>query len=332
MSKKIKWGILGLGNIANLFASDLQLSNNAVLHAVASRNAEKAKDFSKKYHASQYYTSYEALAEDPEIDIIYVATPHSFHFEHTMMCLKKGKGVLCEKPLGLNSKEVELMIREARSRNLFLMEGMWTRFIPATNKLVEILENNIIGEVLFMRADFGFKAEANPEGRLFNKKLGGGSLMDLGIYPLYLSLLALGNPSKVNSVARMTVTNVDGHCSMLFDYESEAKAFLESTIEAETPTEAYFHGSKGSVKLHSRFHHSEKISILRDGKEEILDLKFNGHGYIYEIEEVNRCLLNGETESRKLPLQMSLDISRLIDQVKEEIGLKYETSEESNGV
>ena len=332
MNKKIKWGIIGLGKIANKFAEDLQLSNNSMLYAVASRDGEKAKIFSEKYKSTKFYASYEELADDSEIDVIYVATPHTFHFENTMLCLKKGKGVLCEKPMGINSREVETMVREAELRNLFLMEGIWTRFIPATEKLLEILYNQTIGDVLSIRADFGFKADSNREGRIYNKKLGGGSLLDLGIYPIYLSLLTLGIPIDIKIMARMTDTHVDGYCSMLFDYENGAKAILESTIEADTPTEAYIYGSKGSLKLHSRFHHTEKITISQNGENTVLDIKYKGNGYIHEIEEVNKCLLNREIESSKLPLKISVDVITLIDRIKEEIGLKYETKTPTNNV
>jgi predicted dehydrogenase len=330
MNKKIKWGIIGLGKIANKFAEDLELSSHSELYAVASRNGEKAKNFSEKYNAIKFYDSYEELADDAEIDVIYIATPNTFHFENTMMCLKKGKGVLCEKPMGINSREVEAMVREAELRNLFLMEGIWTRFIPATKKLLEILYNKTIGDTLFIRADFGFKADSNREGRIYNKKLGGGSLLDIGIYPIYLSLLALGIPIEIKTMARMTDTDVDGYCSMLFDYENGAKAILESTIEADTPTEAYIYGSKGSLKLHSRFHHSEKITIFQNEETSVLNVKFKGNGYIHEIEEVNKCLLNGEIESSKLPLKTSVNLITLIDRVKAEIGLEYDTKTVTN--
>lgn len=330
MNDKINWGIIGLGSIANQFAEDLQLSDNSVLYAVASRNGEKAKIFGEKYNSTKFYDSYEALAEDPEIDVIYIATPHTFHFENTMMCLKKGKGVLCEKPMGVNSREVETMIREAESRNLFLMEAIWTRFIPATSKSLEILSNKTIGDISFIRADFGFTADSNREGRLYNKKLGGGSLLDIGIYPIYLSLLTLGIPIDMKVMARMTDTDVDSYCSILFDYENGAKAILESTIEADTPIEAYIYGSKGSLQLHRQFHHTEKITISQNGEKEVLDIKYKGNGYIHEIEEVNKCLLNGEIESSKLPLKMSVDLITLIDRVKKEIGLKYETKTPPN--
>lgn len=324
MSKKINWGIIGLGKIANKFAADLRLSSGSTLYGVASRDISKAKAFGEKFNAIKYYGSYEELAGDAEIDIIYVATPHAFHFENTMMCLRKGKAVLCEKPMGMNSNEVALMIEEAKARNLFLMEGIWTRFIPGTEKLIELLNKKIIGDLSFIRADFGFKANFNPESRIYNKKLGAGSLLDIGIYPIYLSLLTMGVPMDIKAMARMTETGVDSYCSMLFDYENGAKANLESTIEEKTPTEAYIYGTNGSIKLHSRFHHTEKITISRKGEEEILDIKYKGNGYIHEIEEVNKCLLNQEIESSKLPFKTTIDLTALMDRVKKEIGLNYQ--------
>ncbi len=323
MTKKIKWGIIGPGKIANKFAADLAISNDSVLHGVASRDINKAKAFGERYDAINCYDSYEQLAEDPEVDVIYIATPHVFHYENTMMCLKKGKAVLCEKPMGINSNQVEEMLKEAASRNLFLMEAIWTRFIPATEKLLALIDQNAIGEVLFMRADFGFKGDNNLESRIYNKKLGGGSLLDIGIYPIYLSLLILGLPADIKAMARMTETEVDSYCSMLFNYNNKSKAILESTIEANTPTEAYIYGSEGTIKLHRRFHHANKITLSKNGVDEIFDINYKGNGYFHEIEEVNNCIRQGLTQSSKLPLSLSLDLIKLIDRVKNEIGLKY---------
>lgn len=324
MNKKVNWGIIGLGKIANKFAADLQLSNKAVLYGVASRDINKAKSFGKKFSSITSFGSYHELADDPNIDVVYIATPHTYHFENTMMCLRKNKHVLCEKPMGLNTKEVEIMIAEAKSRKLFLMEGIWTRFIPGIEKLLDLLSKNSIGNILSLHADFGFKAEVDFQKRLYNKELGGGSLLDIGIYPIYLSIITMGLPKDIAATAQMTETGVDNSCSMEFIYENKSKASLESSIESKTPTEAYIKGSNGSIKLHSRFHHTEKITISRDATTEILDIKYNGQGYIHEIEEVNTCILNQETESSKLPLKTSLDLISIIDKVKEKIGLTYD--------
>ncbi len=323
MGKKINWGIIGLGKIAHKFASDLQLSDTAILHGVASRNSAKAQEFSETYQSINYYGSYEELVKDPKIDIVYIATPHTFHFENTMMCLANGKAVLCEKPMGIDAHQVQTMVNEAKTRNLFLMEGIWTRFIPATKKLLEILDANSIGDIISIRADFGFKGDADLESRVYNKELGGGSLLDIGIYPIYISLLLLGIPCDIKSMARMTKTNVDSYCSMLFNYENNAKALLESTIEANTPTEAYIYGTEGTIKLHSRFHHTEKITLSKNGKETVFDIKYQGNGYIHEIEEVHECLLQGKTQSSKVPYSLSIDLISILDRVKKEIGLQY---------
>lgn len=324
MHKKINWGIIGLGKIASKFAADLQLSDTAILHGVASRSMDKAIAFSEKYNAKKAYDSYEALANNPEVDVIYIATPHVFHFENTMLCLQHNKAVLCEKPLGINSTQVQTMIEEARSRKVFLMEAIWTRFMPSYQKILELLDEKTIGDIISIRADFGFLGELNTENRLYNKKLGGGSLLDIGIYPIFLSLLVLGMPTEVNAMARMTTTEVDSFCAMLFNYENGAKAVLESTFEVNTPTEAYIFGSKGSIKLHRRFHHTNTITLYTNDEETVFELPHAGIGYIHEIEDVNNCIHNGETENSKLPLAFSEQLMTIIDQVKAKIGLRYE--------
>ncbi len=323
MNNKINWGILGLGNIATKFASDLQLSTTSTLQGVASRSLDKAKAFGDQFNATKHYGTYDDLANDPDIDIIYIATPHPYHFENTMMCLKKGKAVLCEKPMGMDSEQVKLMLEEAKAQNVFLMEAIWTRFMPAIEKVLELLDQNVIGDVQFIRADFGFKAPVNFDSRLYNKALGGGSLLDIGLYPIYFSLLTLGIPTDVKAMARMTKTEVDSYCAMLFDYKDGKKASLESTIEGNTPTEAVIYGSKGSIKLHHQFHHCEKITVSIDGIDTVYDLKHEGFGYFHEIEHVNQCLFNTEIESSKVPHNTSTNLMALIDIVKAKIGLTY---------
>ncbi len=326
MDRKIKWGIIGLGRIAGTFANDLLLHDKSVLYGVASREESKARKFAQKFNAVNYYGSYKELAKDPEIDVVYIATPHTLHFENTMMCLEEGKSVLCEKPMGINANQVKTMINKARSEKLFLMEAMWTRFIPATEKMLELIESKRIGDVSFIRADFGFRGDNNMESRLYNKQLGGGSLMDIGIYPLYLALLLKGMPEMVRASARMTKTGVvDTFCTMLLDWPNSGKAVLESTIEEKTPTEAYIYGEKGTLKLEFPFHHTKRISLLRNDRVvKVLDLDIKGYGYYHEIEEVTRCLMNGKTESERMPLSVSMDLMTLLDRVKKEIGLKYD--------
>jgi predicted dehydrogenase len=322
--KKIKWGIIGLGKIAAKFASDLLLSDRSELFAVASRDGEKAASFACQFKANKHYGTYADLAADPDIDVVYIATPHVFHFEQSMMCLQQGKNVLCEKPLGMNSWQVQIMMEEARKRNLFLMEGLWTRFIPATEKLIDLLAANAIGAPIFLHADFGFKGHFDPESRVFNKQLGAGSLLDIGIYPVYLSLLVFGQPTEIKAMARMSPTGVDSYCAMLGSFAHGGKAMLESTIEADTSTEAILVGTEGSIKLHSRFHHSEKITLTKNGAETDFVLPYTANGYVHEIEEVENCLLSGKTESDRVPLQTSLNLTSVLDRIRTEIGLVYE--------
>lgn len=326
MERSIRWGILGSGKIAHKFAEDLQQSEQGHLYAIASRTLSKAQEFSRKFSAQKALGSYEELIQDPKVDVLYIATPHPFHFQWSMKGLQNGKAILCEKPMGMNATQVERLIKVARQQKLFLMEGLWTRFIPGTQKLLEWIEEKPLGDLLFIRADFGFKAHKDPDSRIFNKSLGGGSLLDIGIYPIYLSLLTLGTPSASHAMARFTETEVDGYCSMLFDYESHAKAILESTIEANTPTEAFLYFEHGHIHMHSRFHHTEKLSLISpQGRESTYHIPYRGHGYIHEIEEVHHCLLSGKTESDLLPLSTSQELSKIMDQVRSVIGLEYST-------
>ena len=190
---------------------------------------------------------------------------------------------------------------------------------------MELIKKQSIGDINFVRADFGFKADKNPEGRVFNKKLGGGSLLDIGIYPIYLSLLTLGVPKAIQAMARMTEAQVDSFCAMLFDYPNGEKAILESTVETSTPIEGIIYGTKGSIKMHSPFHHSKKITLSRSGvPDEVYDIEYTGNGYFHEIVEVTNCLNNAKTESSRLPHALSLDLIGIMDQVKQIIGLQYD--------
>jgi predicted dehydrogenase len=325
MDKEIRWGIIGLGSIAHTFAEDLKINKHAKLQAVASRSSEKAEDFSKKFDVPGFYGSYEELASDPNVDIIYIATPHTYHLEHSRLCLQNRKHILCEKPMGVNARQVSELTTLSKKQSCFLMEGIWTRFIPATQKVLRIIQSGMIGEVISMKADFGFKANTDPEKRLFNKDLGGGALLDIGIYPVYLSLLLMGVPSNIQAMARMSKTGVDASTFMLFDHPNEGKALLDCSFEAHTPTEAWIDGSKGSIKMHSRFHHSRKISLhTNDGQEEHFDIPYLGNGYVHEIEHVHECLQAGYLESPLLPHTLSQELSETLDRVKEIIDLSYE--------
>ena len=326
MGDRIKWGIIGLGNIAHKFAHDLNLHEGVTLYAVASRNKDKALEFKEKYNSVLSFDNYEDLAKCKEIDIVYIATPHIFHYENTMMCLEAGKTVLCEKPLSMNAEQSKKMIALAKEKNLFLMEALWTRFIPATEKVLELINNNEIGKVKSIKADFGFEAKLRSRNRLFDNKLGGGSLLDIGIYPIFLSLLILGLPSKITANATIDKNNIDTKFSAILDYNDNVKALVESTFEEQTPTEALIIGENGSIKMHYQFHFSKKITLSEEGKpDKNFELNIVGNGYYHEIDEVVNCLKNGHIESEKLPHKFSLDLTTTLDKIRKQIGLKYDT-------
>lgn len=324
--KKYNWGIIGCGKIAHKFAQDLALVQNGQLYAVASRSQKKADDFGQQYHAPKCYDNYQALADDPNVDVVYIATPHPFHCEQTLMCLEAGKAVLCEKAFGMNKGEVEKMVNTAREKGLFLMEALWTRFIPGTLKVLELIENGKIGDIQTVKADFGFQAEYDVTKRLFNKKLGGGSLLDIGIYPIFLSLLTIGKPNNIQASAVYSPTGVDSSLAMIFEYDNNQTGILDSTLLASTPIEGWIFGSKGAIKMNRRFHHCENIELY-DSKFELVksfQIAFKGNGYFHEIEEVHQCLDAGKLESDKMPLSFSLDLIETLDSVRSVIGLEYD--------
>lgn len=320
----IKFGIIGLGKIANKFAQDLVRVDGCFLQAVGSRDLTKAKDFAATYQARQYYSSYEEVAADPEVDVIYIATPHVFHFDHTMMCLHAGKAVICEKPFAMNLKEVEIMIKTAKEKKLFLMEALWTRFIPGTLQVMELMDQNTIGEIHSFQANFGYVATTDPSSRLMAKELGGGSLLDIGIYPVFISLLLLGIPIETKSIAQLTTTGIDQHCAMLMKFKNGATAILESSFLAETSNKAVIFGNKGKITMHAPFHHTEKITVETHDKEPYqIAAPLINNGYTHEIEEVKNCFLSGRLESDKMSLQNSCELIKTLDLIRSQINLTY---------
>jgi predicted dehydrogenase len=316
MEKTINWGIMGTGYIANKFAAALQCVPNAKLFAVGSRTIGKSISFAQVYNVPRAYGSYEEIAKDKDIDVIYVATPHVFHFENTMISLENNKAVLCEKPFAMNEREVLNMVSRARERNLFLMEAFWTRFLPTLTKILEIINSGAIGDIIHIKSDFGMKPPYNPEGRLFNPALGGGSLLDIGIYPVFIALLLFGEPDEIVSEVLLGKTGVDETLSIIFKYKNGKMASLYSTFLAETPVETDICGTKGRIRMNRMWHMSENFIVTpNNGKPEIVEYKFPCNGYEYEAMEVTNCLLNGQAESRLMSLDFSLKLIRLLDRL-----------------
>jgi predicted dehydrogenase len=319
------WGIIGPGKIAHKFVQDLQAHvPNARVHAVASRSLDRSQAFATEYNIANVYGSYHEMLSCPNLDIVYIATPHSQHYQNTLLCLNAGIPTLCEKAFAVNSRQVSEMIDLAQTKKIFLQEAIWTRFHPATLQVLDWVKSGKIGEIVHIAADFGFKTNLTPEGRLLNKELTGGSLMDIGIYPLFISKLLLGEPKTIKAVGALSATEVDLNCSMSLNYESGATASLYSTIQAHTTCEAHIYGSKGKIKIHSRFHETHAITLEQDGEPPItLETERLGNGYSYEIADAQRCLEEGRNENNLLPLKFSQELMAQLDIIKKQIGVVY---------
>ena len=324
MHKTINWGIIGLGNIAHKFATDLLTIEDAKIYAVASRNQEKANEFASKYNATKAYSSYEALAKDPHIDAVYIATPHTLHKENTILCLDHGIAVLCEKPFAMDSDELNEMIAKAKDKNVLLMEALWTYFLPHYRYVLKALEDRIYGDVIKLEADFGFYRAFDNSSRLFNKSLGGGSLLDIGIYPIFASLSALGIPKHIKANATYFENGADSSCDMVFEYEKNVKAILKSTLIEDTPTEAIFYCKKGIIKINHQFHNPSTISLIpNEGEAATIDFNNKTIGYNYEAIHFNELLRQGKTESNVMSFEFSQSLIKTLDDVRNLINLHY---------
>lgn len=323
--KIYKWGIIGPGKIANKFAVALARVPGSVLWAVASRDEIKAKAFAEKHGAEKYYTTYEAIATDTDIDVVYIATPHTFHHAHALLCLKNKKAVLCEKPMSVNYASTMQMVAVARENNVFLMEALWTRFLPITNKVLELISDGVIGNVKFVKADFGTIFPFNADSRIYNVKLGGGSLLDIGVYPLFLALLLLGKPDEIKSMAHLAETGADETMSISLSYNNGNMAALFSTFAGHTPLTADITGNKGCIFLPVPWYKGSSIIVKTNAGEETgIAVPYGDNGFEFEIEEVTRCLDNGLTESNLLSHDFSLMMSKVVDDISKQCGLVYE--------
>ncbi|MGB5819139.1 MAG: Gfo/Idh/MocA family oxidoreductase [Saonia sp.] len=323
MNQKIRWGIIGLGNIAHHFAKDLSLVDDAELSVVASRSFEKAKEFADQYKVAHAFGSYQELFESNEVDVVYIATPHTSHASWSIMAMDHGKHVLCEKPMGINRAEVKRMVAAAQRNKVFLMEGLWSRFNPTIQKVKDLVAAGTIGDIGYIHADFAFPAmDRDMKGRLLNPELAGGSLLDIGIYPIFLSYLILGKPKKILATSNFYTTGTEIQTAIIFSYSS-AQAILYSGFKSKSEMKAEISGDKGSIYIQPRWHESESYTLEKDGKIENFDLPPTGKGYFHEIHEVHKCLRGDQIESELWSHQHSLDLAQLLDQVREQCGIVF---------
>jgi predicted dehydrogenase len=320
----IRWGILGTGKIAHAFASALRLLPDAQLVAVGSRSAESAGSFADLYEVPHRHDTYESLARDPDIDIVYIASPHSHHAQHALLCLEAGKAVLCEKAFTLNAREAQTVIDAARARNLFLMEAMWTRFIPAVAEARQLIAAGAIGKPMMLQADFGVRFEVDASHRLVNPQLGGGALLDLGIYPISLAAHFMGAITNAAATGGIGATQVDDNVAISLAHAEGGVSTALCGFHAHSPREALIVGTEGQVRLHGPFYKTTGFTIKpRDGEPYNVERRYEGNGYQFEAAHAMQCLRDGLTESPVMPLDETLAIMRVMDRVREQIGMRY---------
>ena len=324
---KIRWGILGCGRIARKFAADLLLLNDAELTAIASRSKETLELFAKDFACKHHHNNYEALAANDEVDVIYIATPHSHHYEHTMLCLNHDKAVLCEKAFAINSRQASEMIKTAKERKVFLMEALWTKFLPHYKKLQELLKQKTLGEIKSVLVNFGFKTSDKSPQRLFDPSLGGGTLLDIGIYNVFITISVLGKPDSIEATMIPSPTGVDEQIAVLFKYKNGAMAQLFSSFTTNLPTQAEINGTEGCITLTTRFY--EPSAIIQLSKKipyerEVIPVeKEAGFGYHYEARHVNECLKKGLVESPVMTHTDTLLLMEILDTIRNKARIEY---------
>lgn len=320
----IRWGILGPGSIAEQFARGLAAAPGAELAAVGSRSIVRAESFAERYGFERAWGSYQELVSDPHVDVIYVATPHPFHYPASLLCLEAGKAVLCEKPFTVNAEEALHLIELAETNELFLMEAIWTRFLPLFVEIRRLITEGAIGEPRMVTADFGFSHGGGPEHRLFNPDLAGGALLDVGIYGATLASMVLGNPDRISSLAVLGDTGVDEVSGVTFAYDDGAMAQFNCAVNVATPNEATIIGTKGWIKIDRHWWKGERMSIHRDGcPDDVIEAPMEGNGYNYEAGEVMRCMRAGLIESPVMPHAETLATIKTLDAIRAQWGLSY---------
>ena len=326
MSEPVRWGLLAAGGIARTFAADLQGHvPDAVVTAVGSRSQRSADAFGDEFGIDHRHGSYEALVNDPEVDVVYVSTPHPMHLDATLLALRAGKAVLCEKPFAMSVDESRQMVELARSSDVLLVEAMWTRFLPTMRRVREILDAGTLGRIVYVTAEHGQWFAEDPEFRLFAPSLGGGALLDLGVYPVSFAHFVLGTPKRITAVSDPAFTGVDATTSAILQYEGGAHAVVTTSLAAASANPAGIFGTEARLELDGVFYNPTSFRVVsRDG--EVLESytpPAGGRGMEHEAIEVNRCLRAGLTESPLMPLDETLAVMATLDEIRAQVGLDY---------
>jgi predicted dehydrogenase len=323
--RPVRWGIIATGGIAHTFARDLDLLPEAEIVAVGSRSQQGADRFGAEFDIPHRHGSYDALVNDPDVDAVYVATPHPGHHSAALLAINAGKAVLVEKPFTMDAGEAQELIDAARAQGTFLMEAMWTRFLPHIAKLRDVLASGMLGEVEVLTAAHGQWFPADPNHRIFAPELGGGALLDLGIYPVSFANMVLGSPAKITAASTPAFTGIDGTTSVIFQYDGGAHALLTTSSLAKSANRAEIDGTEARVEIEGWFYNPTTFRVIaRD--ERVIDYFDDarvGHGLRYQAAEVGRCLREGLTESPLLRLDETLSIMQTMDEIRRQIGLSY---------
>jgi len=316
----VRFGIIGAGFIADAFASDAILTGKCKVVAVATRSLDKAKEFASKHDIGKYYDDYNEMLEDDSIDAIYIASPHVFHKEHTIAALKSKKAVLCEKPFAMNTNDAKDMLDTARDEDMLLMEGMWSRFFPAYHKMKILLDE--VGEIQFIKADFGFRSEElSDTNRLLNPELGGGALFDVGVYPISIVRDIMGcDPIKIQCTQFLSDLGVDLMSTYNYTFKDGALACLYSAIQVKTQTELFVSGTKGTLHMPNFFCPEQLIYTRHNGYQEAYNYPKVGFGYTYEISHFCDLFIKGKLESPIMSLSETMAIMNMLDQIQVKIG------------
>ena len=321
MTAPVRWGILGTGGIANAFATDLRLGDSGVVTAVGSRSPGSANRFADEFGIANRHAGYESLVTDPEVDVVYVATPHPMHHDNAILALRAGKHVLVEKPFTMSAVEAEEVVRVARESGRFAMEAMWTRFLPHVVVIRDWLAQGALGEIVTVTADHGQWFPEDRQFRLFAPELGGGALLDLGVYPVSFASMVLGTPDWIMSLSDPAFTGVDAQTSMLFGYASGAQAVLTCTLRARSPTRAAIVGTAARIEIDGDFYAPANVALIpRDGDPTSVESVHEGRGLRHQADEVARRLAAGELESPVMPLDETIRIMETMDTVRSQAG------------
>jgi len=321
--KKVRWAILGAGKIAHKFAQDFAATERGELVAIASRDQDRAKAFASQYNISNVY-NYDELYQSNEVDAVYIATPHNFHLEQSLQCLNAGKAVLCEKPITINDEELKKLVAAAKEKNVFLMEAMWTYFLPAFRQAKAWLDSGRIGTLKMLEADFGFAMPYDPQGRLYNAALAGGSLLDLGVYNIaFATYFTNTQPASIIASGKLTQTGVDESTCMILKYNA-VMASLNTSMVVRLKNKALLFGDGGYIEIPEFW--KARTATLYNSEHEIVET-FNDNrttwGYNFEIQEATDAILTGAKESRMVPHTISTTLQEIMSEVRRQIGFVY---------